>query len=75
MPLSDRLNKSRWLILLLLGLYCTFLFFYGLEDGELYRNETLRAILARQMLRTGNWIVPMLYGQPLFTKPPGMYVA
>ena len=27
------------------------------------------------MLRTGNWIVPTLYGEPLFTKPPGMYVA
>jgi 4-amino-4-deoxy-L-arabinose transferase-like glycosyltransferase len=60
---------------LVLGGYCGFLFFYGLGFGELYRNETLRAIIARDMLRTGNWIVPTLYGGPLFTKPPGMYVA
>src|SRR5205085_5584755 len=26
-------------------------------------------------LRSGDWIVPTLYGQPLLTKPPGMYVA
>jgi 4-amino-4-deoxy-L-arabinose transferase-like glycosyltransferase len=75
MVLSERLDKSRWLPLFVLGVYCTVLFFYGLDDGELYRNETLRAIIAREMLRTGNWIVPTLYGQPLFTKPPGMYVA
>src|SRR4051794_26620913 len=60
---------------LILALYCAFLFFYGLGVGELYRNETLRAIIARDMLRSGNWLVPMLYGEPLFTKPPGMYVA
>ena len=27
------------------------------------------------MLQTGNWVVPTLYGEPLFTKPPGMYAA
>ena len=75
MFLRDRLDNSRWPALVILGLYCIFLFFYGLENGELYRNETLRAILAQEMLRTGNWLVPTLYGQPLFTKPPGMYVA
>src|SRR5262249_6311647 len=30
---------------------------------------------AAEMLRSGNWVVPRLYGEPLFTKPPGMYVA
>src|SRR5437763_10819077 len=68
-------DRSRWLVLALLGVYCAFLFFSGLDHGELYRNETLRAYIARAMLRTGNWIVPTLYGEPLFTKPPGMYVA
>jgi 4-amino-4-deoxy-L-arabinose transferase-like glycosyltransferase len=51
------------------------LFFYGLNAGELYRTETLRAIIAAEFLRSGNWIVPTLYGEPLFTKPPGMYAA
>src|SRR5579862_3234519 len=73
--LAHRLQKCRRLLPGLLFIYCAFLFFYGLDNGELYRNETLRAIIAREMLRTGNWIVPTLYGQPLFTKPPGMYAA
>jgi 4-amino-4-deoxy-L-arabinose transferase-like glycosyltransferase len=51
------------------------LFFYGLGISELWRTESLRAIIAQQMLDSGNWIVPMLYGEALFTKPPGMYIA
>jgi 4-amino-4-deoxy-L-arabinose transferase-like glycosyltransferase len=51
------------------------LFFYGLTGAELYRTESLRAIIAAEFLRSGNWIVPTLYGEPLFTKPPGMYAA
>jgi 4-amino-4-deoxy-L-arabinose transferase-like glycosyltransferase len=62
-------------ILALLLTYCLFLFFYGLTTGELYRTESLRAIIAAEFLRSGNWVVPTLYGEPLFTKPPGMYAA
>ncbi len=65
----------RWLTGLLLLTFCGYLFFYGLTTGELYRTESLRAIVAAEFLHTGNWIVPMLYGEPLFTKPPGMYAA
>jgi 4-amino-4-deoxy-L-arabinose transferase-like glycosyltransferase len=61
--------------LFVLGAWCLFLFFYGLQGGDLWRTEGLRAIIAQEMLRTGNWVVPMLYGEPLFTKPPGMYLA
>jgi 4-amino-4-deoxy-L-arabinose transferase-like glycosyltransferase len=60
---------------LLVTALCGFLFFYGLTAGELYRTESLRAIIASEFLRTGDWIVPRLYGEPLFTKPPGMYAA
>ncbi|HTH50190.1 MAG TPA: glycosyltransferase family 39 protein, partial [Candidatus Limnocylindria bacterium] len=59
----------------MLGLWCLLLFYYGLGAGELYRTETLRAVLAAEMLRSGNWVVPTLYGEPLLTKPPGMYIA
>lgn len=52
-----------------------FLFCYGLTASDLWRTESLRAILAAECLRSGNWIVPTLYGEPLLTKPPGMYVA
>jgi len=60
---------------LLLLFWCGILFFYGLTTGELWRTESLRAILGAEFLRSGNWIVPTLYGQPLLTKPPGMYAA
>jgi 4-amino-4-deoxy-L-arabinose transferase-like glycosyltransferase len=60
---------------LLLVLLCGVLFFYGINTGELYQTESLRAILAAEFLRSGNWVVPTLYGEPLLTKPPGMYAA
>ena len=39
------------------------------------RHRQGQAIIAAEFLRSGNWIVPTLYGEPLFTKPPGMYAA
>jgi hypothetical protein len=54
----------------ILVLYCGVLFFYGINAGSLYKTEALRAIVANEFLRTGNWIVPTLYGEPLLTKPP-----
>src|SRR5262245_32021232 len=60
---------------LLLLVWCGFLFFYGLGAGDLYRTEALRAIIAQDFLNSGNWIVPTLYGEPLLTKPPGMYAS
>jgi 4-amino-4-deoxy-L-arabinose transferase-like glycosyltransferase len=64
-----------WLCFIFLTAWCGFLFFYGLNAGQLWKTEGLRAIVAAEYLRTGNWIVPTLYGEPLFTKPPGMYAA
>jgi 4-amino-4-deoxy-L-arabinose transferase-like glycosyltransferase len=61
--------------LLLLTLFCAFLFFYGLGAGDLWRGENLRALVAAEFLRSGDWTVPTLYGQPLFSKPPGFYAA
>jgi 4-amino-4-deoxy-L-arabinose transferase-like glycosyltransferase len=72
--LARLLDNPRAAPLLLLP-WCGFLFFYGLNAGELYRTEALRAIIAQDFLNTGNWIVPTLYGEPLLTKPPGMYAA
>lgn len=67
--------RERCLPVLLVLSLSGFLFFYGIAGSELYRTECLRAIVAAEMLRSGNWIVPTLYGEPLLTKPPGMYVA
>ncbi|MGH7169537.1 MAG: ArnT family glycosyltransferase [Gemmataceae bacterium] len=66
-------SPSRTLFCLLV--LCGLLFFFGLNASELYQTESLRAILAAEFLRSGNWIVPTLYGEPLLTKPPGMYAA
>jgi 4-amino-4-deoxy-L-arabinose transferase-like glycosyltransferase len=73
-PSNQWLCRPSVTVLLLIGL-CGFFFFYGINHGELYRTESLRAIIAAEFLRTGNWVVPTLYGEPLFTKPPGMYIA
>src|SRR5216683_4482006 len=69
------LLDRRGICWLCLACYCGWLFFYGLTEGEFYRTESLRAIVAAEFLRSGNWVVPTLYGEPLFTKPPGMYAA
>ncbi len=74
LPSLARLADRPWAPLLLLP-WCGFLFFYGLGAGDLYRTEALRAIVAREFLNSGNWVVPTLYGEPLLTKPPGMYAA
>src|SRR5204862_3419959 len=58
----------------LLGVWCAALFFYGLDAGPLYRTESLRAIIGAESLR-GNWLYPVLYGEPFLTKPPGHYAA
>jgi 4-amino-4-deoxy-L-arabinose transferase-like glycosyltransferase len=79
-PLLARLVERRWACVLILALWCGCLFFHGLGGSgfggsELYRTESLRAIIAAEFLRSGNWVVPTLYGEALFTKPPGMYAA
>jgi 4-amino-4-deoxy-L-arabinose transferase-like glycosyltransferase len=68
-------SQRRWPAALLLAGLCGFLFFYGLNAGELYRTESLRAIVAAEFLRSGDWVVPRLYGEPLLTKPPLAYAA
>src|SRR5207302_3431893 len=73
--LLRRAAAHRWATPVLLAALCGFLFFHGLTAGELWRTESLRAIIAAEFLRSGNWVVPTLYGDPLFTKPPGMYAA
>jgi 4-amino-4-deoxy-L-arabinose transferase-like glycosyltransferase len=68
-------THAAWQPIVILLLLSGALFFYGLNLTELYRTEALRAIIGAEMLRSGDWIVPRLYGEPLVTKPPGMYAA
>jgi 4-amino-4-deoxy-L-arabinose transferase-like glycosyltransferase len=67
-------QPGRWPGLYILA-YCLFLFVYGLTSGPFYRTEGLRAAVASEMLRSGDWLVPHLYGEPLLTKPPIHYAA
>jgi 4-amino-4-deoxy-L-arabinose transferase-like glycosyltransferase len=74
--LPNESNKPSWTkTMLCLLVLCAIQFFLGLDASELYQTESLRAILAAEFLRSGNWIIPTLYGEPLLTKPPGMYAA
>lgn len=56
-------------LLLLIGAI-VYLPFLGIPvwDG----NEPVRVIVANEMLKTGNWIMPILHGKPYFAKPPLM---
>ena len=71
--LSFKLPGKRLAPLILLA-WCGVLFLYGLNAGPLYRTESLRAIIGAECLR-GNWLYPILYGEPFLTKPPGQYAA
>jgi 4-amino-4-deoxy-L-arabinose transferase-like glycosyltransferase len=76
--LSERLHRLlayAWVRRAVLAIFAAFTFFYGLQVGDLYRTENLRALVARGMMESGDYVVPRLFGLPLFTKPPGMYVA
>jgi 4-amino-4-deoxy-L-arabinose transferase-like glycosyltransferase len=64
---------SRAVPVLLAG-WCAFVLLYGVASGALYRTESLRAIIGRSCF-DGNWLYPVLYGEPFLTKPPGHYVA
>jgi 4-amino-4-deoxy-L-arabinose transferase-like glycosyltransferase len=49
------------------------LFFSGLTCPLLEPEETRYAEIPRQMLDRGNWLVPVLHGQPYYDKPPLLY--
>ncbi len=64
-----------WVQLSALVLWSLLLFVYGIQQGDLYRTEGLRAIIGKEMHRTGDWVIPRLYGEPILTKPPMFYWA
>jgi 4-amino-4-deoxy-L-arabinose transferase-like glycosyltransferase len=57
-----------------LAAFCYMLFFHGLGDiGLVGPDEPRYSAIAREMLSTGDYITPRLYGTPWFEKPPLMY--
>jgi 4-amino-4-deoxy-L-arabinose transferase-like glycosyltransferase len=50
------------------------LYFYGLSDvGLLGPDEPRYASIGREMAQTGDWITPVLWGEPWFEKPALLY--
>jgi 4-amino-4-deoxy-L-arabinose transferase-like glycosyltransferase len=67
---------KRGTLLLLLLSCCALLYLPGLGARDLYDTmEASRAVVAREMLRTGEYAVPTLQGQPYLVKPPFYYWA
>jgi 4-amino-4-deoxy-L-arabinose transferase-like glycosyltransferase len=53
---------------LILATFC-----WRLDDAPLAYTESHRAITAHQMVESGSWIVPCIWGHPYLTKPPLHY--
>lgn len=62
----------RALAVLLLGLA---LHAPRLSRPELENEEGRRALPAREMLETGDFVLPTLFGEPYLSKPPGIFYA
>ena len=70
--LEDRTRRS--IEVLALIAFCGFLFFAGLQIvGLVGADEPRYAQIAREMLQRGDWVTPVLYGQPWLEKPPLYY--
>ena len=64
-------TEIKWL----LGFFVAAVLLWGISLGDLPLrdwDEGTRALIAREIYRTGNWIYPTLQGQPYLLKPPLM---
>ncbi len=73
----EELGRGKWkhqlAALFLLGIV---FFFSGLGNGKLWdQDETTYAQVAREMIQTGDWVVPRYDGELLAHKPPLSYWA
>ena len=65
---------SDYIIAVTLALFCYVLFFHGLGGiGLIGPDEPRYAAIAREMVMTGDYITPRLYGTPWFEKPVLVY--
>lgn len=68
-----RIIPARWHAPILVGL-CVLASFIGLTNhGVTSWHEAQRLVVAREMHRAGEWIVPTINGDPYLAKPPLMY--
>lgn len=72
--LEPKRNHRLWPDLLALTACCFIAYFIGLANHGLTNwQESQRALVAREMQRSGDWLVPTINGQPYLAKPPMFY--
>ena len=68
--MNQRMDARTRTDLLLLAVFCGFLFFYGLGAfGLVGADEPRYAQIAREMLDRSDWVTPTLLGKPWLEKP------
>src|ERR1700719_171687 len=68
------LRKISWAVLVLLTLYVCYFSHLG-AFGFIGPDEPRYAWIARDMVESGDWVTPRLYGKPWFEKPVFYYWA
>lgn len=67
---------ASWPTVAALTLLSAALYLPGLNSqGLINWQEGQRALVSREMFRTGSWVVPTAHGEPYLAKPPMMYWA
>ena len=70
------LSKQRWVRYALIGsavLLSALIAFWGLTGSSLDSHECFVSVPAREMVQSGNYVVPTMNGQPRLKKPPLSY--
>ena len=65
-------SRLLWAALILATLYLSYGYNLG-AIGLVGPDEPRYAWIARDMMETGDWVTPRLYGKPWFEKPPLYY--
>jgi 4-amino-4-deoxy-L-arabinose transferase-like glycosyltransferase len=71
-PRTSTAARIGWVVLILATLYVCYFSHLG-AIGFVGPDEPRYAWIARDMIETGDWVTPRLYGKPWFEKPPLFY--
>lgn len=67
---GSRSQRARWIDLLVAGLLALLLHGPSLSVEELHDEEGRRLLPAREMVASGDYVVPTIWGRPYLAKPP-----